>query len=237
MAKPAAFPAPRLAVISTALLDDTPDEENPNQLSEEDFRGLVEAVTRLDFAQALTLMERPEGRFRIVDGMHRKRAAAIAKRQDLPAVIYPTMPEAQFRALRLALNRWRGDQRMSAVHEDLRLLHEAGVGRDLLFAAAGLPPEELDAVLGLGTALGSSGDLLDAGGDLPDPDASAAGKAPAAAPSESATPIIEIACSSAESHRELRALLLRAGRTSRARGKFKLEATIRAALQAYLHAD
>lgn len=237
MAKPAAFPAPHLAVVSTALLDDTPDEENPNQLSEEDFRGLVEAITRLDFAQALTLMERPGGRFRVVDGMHRKRAAAIAKRQDLPAVIYPEMPEAQFRALRLALNRWRGDQRMSAVHEDLRMLHEAGMGRDLLFAAAGLPPEELDAVLGLGASLGVTGDLLNVDTDLPDPDVSAEGSTPAITPSESTTPGIEIACSSAESCRELRALLQRAGRVSRARGKFKLEAIIRTALQAYLHVD
>lgn len=235
MSRPAFPPHTLVAALPVDLLDESPDNDNPNQMSDEDFRGLVEAISRLDFAQALTVMKSGE-RYRVVDGVHRKRAAVLAGRETLPALVYEPMEEAQFRALRLALNRWRGDPRASAVHADVLFLHEAGWDAALLHASAGLPQEELDAILNLAPIpTGSEGGDL----TLPDPDAGSLGNGTTPSGSEllSTSPIIEIACSSPASKEELVRLLKRAGKGAKARGKFKLEATLRAALLAYTGED
>ncbi|TXH50607.1 MAG: hypothetical protein E6Q97_20245 [Desulfurellales bacterium] len=223
-----AFPAllPREVAVSAIL--DTPTDQNPNAMSDEDFRGLVEAVRHLDFAQAVTLDELPSGEFRIVDGQHRKRAAALVGRETLPALVYKGLDEAQFRSLRLALNRWRGDLRPHVVQEDVLLLHEAGLQREHLFAACGLTHEELDAIL-----LPPPAESLGAGDDLrlPDPEEAPRSAPPAA---EGAACSITIPCSSPQARKELTSLLTRACKAAGARGKFKLEAALRAALRAYV---
>lgn len=212
-------------VVSVTEIDDTPDRENPNKMSDEDFRGLLDAVMKLDFAQAITLDKRPDGRYRIVDGNHRKRAAEAAGLAAVPAVIYDNLPEPLFRALRLSLNRWRGEARQSVVHEDLRFLHSEGLSRDTLFAVCGLPSEELDAVLELTSdAVGGETDL-----DLPDPDAELP------APTKPSTiGSVEIPCSSPTNRDVLMGLIKRASRMAKAKGKYKLEATLITALRAYV---
>ena len=222
------FPSLTHHVVPLDLIDDTPSEENPNQMSDEDFRGLVEAVRGLDFAQAVTLDKLPTGRYRIVDGSHRKRAAALVGRESLPALVYAGLAEPQFRALRLALNRWRGDLRPHVVQSEVLLLHEAGFQREDLFAACGLTSEELDALL----APAPEGERLVDDLNLPDPDAPTRERT--AAPAEDAARVVSIPCASAASHAELMALLKRAKRSTGARGKFSLEATVREALKAYL---
>lgn len=225
------FPKPSLhPAVDLALIDDTDDGDNPNVMSDEDFRGLVESIGKLDFAQAITICEVGDGRYRLVDGQHRKRASLIAKRQALPALVYPALPEPQFRALRLALNRWRGEARASAVHTDIRFLHEAGFEREYLFAAGGLSSEDLDAVLGIATELPASAAGLD---DIPDPET--LGTAPA--PVASGSPSFEVPCSSPASYQEMMNLLKRAARGAKAKGKFRIEATLRAALRAYVGED
>lgn len=225
------FPKPiLLEAVDLSLVDDTPDPENPNMMSDEDFRGLVESISKLDFAQAITICAVEGGRYRLIDGQHRKRAALIAKRLTLPALAYPALPEPQFKALRLALNRWRGEPRSSAVHADLRFLYDAGFEREYLFASAGLSSEDLDAVLGLSTDLPASAAGLD---DIPDPEA--IGPAPAAALSGS--PSFEVVCGSPASYQELMGLIKRAARGAKAKGKFRVEATLRAALRAYVGED
>lgn len=222
------FPPASSAVVPLHLIDDTPNEENPNQMSDEDFRGLVEAVRGLDFAQAVTLDKLPSGRYRIVDGSHRKRAATLVERESLPALVYDGLGDAQFRALRLALNRWRGELRPHVVQSEVLILHEAGFQREDLFAACGLTSEELDAILAPPPAAEQLTDDL----DLPDPDADGPARAPA--PAEDAACAVLIPCSSRASHATLMALFKRGKKASGARGKFSLEATATAALRAYL---
>lgn len=222
------FPPTSNAVVPLDLIDDTPSEENPNQMSDEDFRGLVEAVRGLDFAQAVTLDRLPSGRYRIVDGSHRKRAATLVGRESLPALVYDGLGDAQFRALRLALNRWRGDLRPHVVQAEVLVLHDAGFQREDLFAACGLTSEELDAIL----APPPEAERLTDDLNLPDPDAAPRERAPA--PAEDAARVVSIPCASAASHAELMALLKRGKRSTGARGKFSLEATVREALKAYL---
>jgi len=225
------YPKPvLLPAVDLSLVNDTEDGENPNMMPDEDFRGLVESISKLDFAQAITISEVGDGRYRLIDGQHRKRASLIAKRQTLPALVYPAIPEENFRALRLALNRWRGEARASAVHADIRFLHEAGFEREYLFAAGGLSSEDLDAVLGLATELPASAAGLD---DIPDPET--LGTAPA--PLATGSPSFEVPCSSPASYQEMMHLLKRAARGAKAKGKFRIEATLRAALRAYVGED
>jgi ParB-like chromosome segregation protein Spo0J len=225
------YPKPvLLPAVDLSLVNDTEDSENPNMMPDEDFRGLVESISKLDFAQAITISEVGDGRYRLIDGQHRKRASLIAKRQTLPALVYPAIPEEHFRALRLALNRWRGEARASAVHADIRFLHEAGFEREYLFAAGGLSSEDLDAVLGIATELPASAAGLD---DIPDPET--LGTAPA--PLATGSPSFEVPCSSPASYQEMMNLLKRAARGAKAKGKFRIEATLRAALRAYVGED
>ena len=225
------YPKPvLLPAVDLSLVNDTEDSENPNMMPDEDFRGLVESISKLDFAQAITICEVGDGRYRLIDGQHRKRASLIAKRQTLPALVYPAIPEEHFRALRLALNRWRGEARASAVHADIRFLHEAGFEREYLFAAGGLSSEDLDAVLGVATELPASAAGLD---DIPDPET--LGTAPA--PLATGSPSFEVPCSSPASYQEMMNLLKRAARGAKAKGKFRIEATLRAALRAYVGED
>lgn len=225
------YPKPvLLPAVDLSLVNDTEDGENPNMMPDEDFRGLVESISKLDFAQAITISEVGDGRYRLIDGQHRKRASLIAKRQTLPALVYPAIPEENFRALRLALNRWRGEARASAVHADIRFLHDAGFEREYLFAAGGLSSEDLDAVLGLATELPASAAGLD---DIPDPET--LGTAPA--PLATGSPSFEVPCSSPASYQEMMNLLKRAARGAKAKGKFRIEATLRAALRAYVGED
>ena len=225
------YPKPvLLPAVDLSFVNDTEDGENPNMMPDEDFRGLVESISKLDFAQAITICEVDDGRYRLIDGQHRKRASLIAKRQTLPALVYPAIPEEHFRALRLALNRWRGEARASAVHADIRFLHEAGFEREYLFAAGGLSSEDLDAVLGLATELPASAAGLD---DIPDPET--LGTAPA--PLATGSPSFEVPCSSPASYQEMMNLLKRAARGAKAKGKFRIEATLRAALRAYVGED
>mgnify|MGYP000923746932 FL=1 len=226
------YPKPvLLPAVDLSFVNDTEDGENPNMMPDEDFRGLVESISKLDFAQAITICEVGDGRYRLIDGQHRKRASLIAKRQTLPALVYPAIPEEHFRALRLALNRWRGEARASAVHADIRFLHEAGFEREYLFAAGGLSSEDLDAVLGIATELPTSAAGLD---DIPDPEA--LGAAPPA-PVATGSPSFEVPCSSPASYQEMMNLLKRAARGAKAKGKFRIEATLRAALRAYVGED
>lgn len=225
------YPKPvLLPAVDLSLVNDTEDGENPNMMPDEDFRGLVESISKLDFAQAITISEVGDGRYRLIDGQHRKRASLIAKRQTLPALVYPAIPEENFRALRLALNRWRGEARASAVHADIRFLHDAGFEREYLFAAGGLSSEDLDAVLGVATELPASAAGLD---DIPDPET--LGTAPA--PLATGSPSFEVPCSSPASYQEMMNLLKRAARGAKAKGKFRIEATLRAALRAYVGED
>jgi ParB-like chromosome segregation protein Spo0J len=199
-------------------------------MSSADFAGLCEAVRRLDFAQAITLRALPGKQYDIVDGNHRLRAARVAGLTELPALVYPeSMTDAQLRALRLALNRWRGEPRQDVVAADLKFLHEEGWSREDLYAAAGWDRTDMDLLLGVEPGTDGAGADLP---DLPDPDAgSSSGDAGATAERSEQSPLLEVSCSTAAGQRELKALLSRACKRAGARGKFKLEAGLRWALK------
>lgn len=222
------YPSPEQARIPLALVDDTPDESNPNAMTEAEFAALCDAVT-VEFGQDVTLERRGE-RLAIVDGVHRCRAARLAGMKEVPALVYPPLSEAQFKWLRLSLNKHRGDPNPTAVHEDVRALAELGVGREAIEVAAPLLPEEIDALLGVRD---EPPPAAGGGAELPDVPEPTAGTASSPAPGEGRdeAPTLEVPCASRESLAELRALLKRAGRGVGTRGKYRLEATLRKVLQ------
>lgn len=223
-------PRPIQLVVPVADVQETATDANPNEMSSADFAGLCEAVRRLDFAQAITLRALPGKQYDIVDGNHRLRAARVAGLSELPALVYPeSMTDAQLRALRLALNRWRGEPRQDVVAADLKFLHGEGWSREDLYAAAGWDRADMDLLLGVEPGTDGTGSELP---DLPDPDAGN-GPGDAGAPAERSeqSPLLEVSCSTAAGQRELKALLARACKRAGARGKFKLEAGLRWALK------
>jgi hypothetical protein len=161
---------------------------------------------------------------------HRLRAARVAGLSELPALVYPeSMTDAQLRALRLALNRWRGEPRQDVVAADLKFLHGEGWSREDLYAAAGWDRADMDLLLGVEPGTDGAGSELP---DLPDPDAgSGSGDAGVPAERSEQSPLLEVSCSTAAGQRELKALLARACKRAGARGKFKLEAGLRWALK------
>jgi hypothetical protein len=223
-------PRPIQLIVPVADVQETATDANPNEMSEVDFAGLCEAVQRLDFAQAITLRALPSKQYDIVDGNHRLRAARVAGLVELPALVYPeSMTDAQLRALRLALNRWRGEPRQDVVAADLKFLHGEGWSREDLYAAAGWDRTDMDLLLGVEPGTDGAGADLP---DLPDPDAgSSSGDAGATAERSEQSPLLEVSCSTASGQRELKALLSRACKRAGARGKFKLEAGLRWALK------
>ena len=225
---------PTQLTVSISDISETLSDDNPNTLSDQDFAGLCEAVSKLDFAQAVTLRRRPGQQFDVVDGNHRLRAARISGLTELPALVYPeSMTDAQLRALRLALNRWRGDPRPDVVAADLKFLHSEGWDRSELYAASGWDRAELDLLLGDG--LGADEGTGDLTGGIPDPD-SGGGSGSGAAPSERAeeSPSLEIICSTPAATKELRDMLGRAAKRAGARGKYRMEKAIKWALQVAL---
>ena len=227
---------PTQLTISISDVTETPEGENCNQLSDSDFAGLCAAVSKLDFAQAVTLRQRPGQQFDVVDGNHRLRAARVAGLTELPALVYPeSMTDAQLRALRLALNRWRGDPRPDVVAADLKFLHSEGWDRAELYAASGWDRSELDLLLGDGVS-GDEG-AGDLASSLPDPDGGGSG--PGASPSERTedSPSLEIICSTPAATKELRDLMGRAAKRANARGKYRLEKAVKWALLRALEED
>lgn len=227
---------PTQLTISISDVTETPEGENCNQLSDQDFAGLCAAVSKLDFAQAVTLRQRPGQQFDVVDGNHRLRAARVAGLTELPALVYPeAMTDAQLRALRLALNRWRGDPRPDVVAADLKFLHSEGWDRSELYAASGWDRAELDLLLGDG--LGADEGAGDLTGGIPDPDSGGSGAGTSPSERTEDSPSLEIICSTPAATKELRDLMGRAAKRANARGKYRLEKAVKWALLRALEED
>ena len=227
---------PTQLTVSISDISETLSDDNPNTLSDQDFAGLCAAVSKLDFAQAVTLRQRPGQQFDVVDGNHRLRAARVAGLTELPALVYPeSMTDAQLRALRLALNRWRGDPRPDVVAADLKFLHSEGWDRAELYAASGWDRSELDLLLGDGVS-GDEG-AGDLASSLPDPDSGGSGAGTSPSERTEDSPSLEIICSTPAATKELRDLMGRAAKRANARGKYRLEKAVKWALLRALEED
>ncbi len=161
---------------------------NPNQMSEESFALLVKAMAKEGFLQPVLVREpfpqeletdedlgadtvarlTGKGWWRIVDGVHRVRAARACGFEEVPVVILNNISEETASALQIGMNRLRGELDLGAVAATLGELHTDGWSLDALqltgFTAGEIDdllkstqPEEGDSMLA-GSTLGGSPD-------------------------------------------------------------------------------
>ncbi len=184
---------------------------NPNEMTDEDFAALVNAISSEGFLQPILGQEVPaEGgtfRLRIVDGVHRTRAARVAGLDSVPAVMLPPdYPAEKARLLQIGMNRMRGSLDLTAVAKTLADIESIG-GFDLTLS--GYPADEIDTLV-MALQPVSLDDLLsdDGGGPSANPDLSA---------DEGTDKLYEltVAFSSAADLRKARSVLRKAGGKSK----------------------
>lgn len=133
--------------------------ENPNEMGADDFALLVRGIREAGFLQPVLVRPIDGGRWEIVDGVHRARAAREAGLVEVSAV-EADMDDRRARLLQLGLNRLRGKLDLTAASRVVADLHLAepdlgdlmlsGFGEDDIAAmvriAAGVEPDPVDEV-------------------------------------------------------------------------------------------
>jgi hypothetical protein len=132
---------PPILTIPIADLDEAPDNENA--MTAEKFALLVQAIQEVGFLQPI-LVERAGARWRIVDGVHRKRAAAEVGYTALPCV--ERHDDGKTVAVRIGMNNLRGQLNLAAVAASVATLHANGWSMDDL-SLTGFTTDELDHLL------------------------------------------------------------------------------------------
>lgn len=108
------MPSKKVRPIELVKISDMiPNEWNPNTESPEKFNLLVESIEDIGFAEnviVVPITEGPQkGKFKIVGGEHRWRAAKIAEIDELPAVILEGIDEDKQKALTVRMNLLKGE--------------------------------------------------------------------------------------------------------------------------------
>ncbi len=128
---------PRIGNVEIARLVEPPT--NPNHMEDSQFELLVEAMRRAGFLQPLLVREPLPGElspadetvarlgglpfYRIVDGVHRFRAAKLLGMIEVPCVILPAdVSDETISALQVGMNRLRGELNLAEVAKTLALL-------------------------------------------------------------------------------------------------------------------
>lgn len=123
MAIKLAVHVPPTQTVPLDKLEDAPT--NANRMSDTRFRSLVERIRELGFLQPILVEPTSNGRFRIVDGHHRVRAARDLGLTEVPAVV-EAFDALTSRATALGMNRDRGEIDLAIAAEELVVLAEAG---------------------------------------------------------------------------------------------------------------
>ncbi len=175
---------------------------NENVMEPELFQSLVRFVRERGFKQPILVRQLPDGRFGIVDGVHRRDAAVEAGLGQVPCEVDAGIAtDADAKAVRIGMNRHRGD------------LDLAAVGRTMLeLSAAGWSPADLTTV---GYSEADVQALLESAAGGPDPDAitasvSAAGEDPGAGGADR-TYTLKIEFTEEDDYRRALAALKKAG--------------------------
>lgn len=105
--------------------------ENPNEMSDSQMASLVEFMRVEGYLQPLHIRPMEDGKYEIIDGHHRVRAAKELGLTTLPAVVEDIGPEkAMIR--RIGLNKHRGELNLGLTGKHLKELNELGWDVDKL---------------------------------------------------------------------------------------------------------
>lgn len=120
--------------------------DNPNSMDEQQLSMLETAIKKVGFLQPVLVRPLTAGRYEIVDGHHRVKAARRLGYTDLPCVVLNESDDAKAVALRIGMNRLRGELNLAAVARAVDGLVDAGWSMDDL-ALTGFNPDEVDDLL------------------------------------------------------------------------------------------
>ena len=152
---------------------------NPNKMPPDQFEKLQAAIKLYGFEQPVLV--RPLHRievdadgntfdaYEIVDGVHRKQAAEALGMKEIPCVVNNKITDAQARALRISMNRLRGDLDLGLVASDFKALADLGWDSDAL-ASTGFSLDEVNALMSIEGANGDFEMPEDIGAEPDEPD-------------------------------------------------------------------
>jgi len=144
--------------VALDALDDC--ENNPNVMGDKDVATLAAAIGKFGNLQPILVIPTVDGRYRIVDGHHRSKAARAAGRTVVDAVVLPIdYPPEDERMLRISMNRLRGELDLGVVAEVLASMVASGASVDDLLLS-GYSADEIDALLRVSTVDPAGDDLM-----------------------------------------------------------------------------
>jgi ParB family chromosome partitioning protein len=150
--------------VSLPIAELHPATRNPNVMSEEQVAMLRAAIRREGFLQPVLVARRTAG-YEIIDGHHRTRAASEEGMVEVPGVVLENMPPDRAEALRLAMNRLRGDVDLAVASQIITDLSASGWKMEELLYT-GFSSEEIDDLLAAARHT-TADDLLGQAVDVP----------------------------------------------------------------------
>jgi ParB/RepB/Spo0J family partition protein len=157
---------PSTVLVSVKRLTPLPGV-NPNSMSDEDYKSLVDVIRSGSFRQPILARQSPTdpGSYEIIDGVHRTRAQTeIDENAMIPAVII-VANDAQARAARLSMNRLRGSINLSTAAAEIAWLAQQGWGLDQLSMTGFSETEVSDLIRATST---DPDEVMRGGSSLPD---------------------------------------------------------------------
>lgn len=135
----------RPETLAVAAIVDAP--RNANRMDDVRWEKLKSAIRADGFLQPVLVRELAGGRYEIVDGHHRTRAARELGMSHLPAIVFDgSVGAADAARIAIAMNRLRGELRLGEVAEIFAELVDDGVDvADLI--ATGFSADEVDALI------------------------------------------------------------------------------------------
>lgn len=123
------------------------DPDNPNKMTDEEFKALVKNIQTVGFLQPILIqaLEDSDGEYKIVDGHHRARAAQAAGLSKVLAVVWDGTEEMR-QALAIGMNKLRGALNLGEVARIMQELSAKGWGVDDL-TITGYSDEEITDLL------------------------------------------------------------------------------------------
>lgn len=151
-----------LQITKVKITDIEPNQYNPNEMDASKFALLVKEITNQGFLVPIVL-RKDKGKYIIIDGEHRFRAAKVAGYKEVPAIVADKdLPESMISTINL--NRIKGDFdsiKLARVISDLNKTYSM----EELESKLGIPSDDLTGMTELLEL-----DLTDLEPDLPEPE-------------------------------------------------------------------
>jgi ParB/RepB/Spo0J family partition protein len=106
MPEPPPIPIRESRNITVDLLD--PVEWNPNEETDATFAALVESIKSSGFVEALLVAPKADGRFEIIAGEHRWRAAKVLQMPEVPCIVVEDYDEDKRKVETVRMNMLKG---------------------------------------------------------------------------------------------------------------------------------